>query len=234
MTTEATTVLQSLVKVQQEIKVPKNKTNKFGGYNYRNAEDILDAAKKLAAPLGCAVTLNDEIELIGQRFYVKAAATFTSSDGGSVTTTAYAREEDAKKGMDGSQITGAASSYARKYALNGLFAIDDGIDSDSTNDGSDAPKTNSKPPASKPKSEQPKVQQSEEIVTAGKRLKELCEAYGKTDAAKSAPAKALLFDTLKKNGMAELKDLGKCTNVMVFTELIDVLELALGSGGVSA
>jgi len=122
--------IERVSKIQQELKAPKNQRNNFGGYNYRSCEDILEAVKPLLG--GLILTLNDEIIQVGDRIYVKATATITDGDH-SVSTTANAREPLAKKGMDESQITGAASSYARKYALNGLFDIDDTKDADATN-----------------------------------------------------------------------------------------------------
>ena len=122
--------IERVSKIQQELKAPKNQRNNFGGYNYRSCEDILEAVKPLLG--GLILTLNDEIIQVGDRVYVKATATITDGDH-SVSTTANAREPLAKKGMDESQITGAASSYARKYALNGLFDIDDTKDADATN-----------------------------------------------------------------------------------------------------
>ncbi len=121
-----------LSKIQKELNAPKNQLNKFGGYNYRSCEDIIEAVKKLL-PAGAVVSMSDEVVMIGDRYYVKATATFMLGHA-IVSTTAYAREPLEKKGSDASQITGAASSYARKYALNGLFAIDDGKDSDATNE----------------------------------------------------------------------------------------------------
>ena len=123
--------------VQAELKAPKNRVNKFGGYKYRNTEDILQGVKPLLKKHGLTLTLSDSIEVFGtgetQRFYVKATATLIDTDTGeSLSNNAYARESDTKKGMDDSQITGTASSYARKYALNGLLCIDDGIDSDNS------------------------------------------------------------------------------------------------------
>ncbi|HAM5425337.1 TPA: ERF family protein [Escherichia coli] len=113
--------------IQQTLNAPKNQCNNFGGYNYRSAEDILEAVKPLLQNI--TLTVSDEIVLIGNRYYVKATATL--SDGEDViAVTAYAREEESKKGMDASQLTGATSSYARKYALNGLFCIDDARDPD--------------------------------------------------------------------------------------------------------
>lgn len=122
-------IVEKLVKIQSELKAPKNQRNNFGNYNYRNCEDILEAVKPIANPLGCVVTLTDEIVLIGERYYIKATASLSDSEN-TLSNTAYAREEETKKGMDSSQITGCASSYARKYALNGLFAIDDTKDPD--------------------------------------------------------------------------------------------------------
>ena len=124
--------MKELVKIQSELKAPKNLFNKFGGYYYRSAEDILEALKPLLLKYDCLLTLKDEIILIGNRFYVRATASLRNSEGSIVEVTAYAREEESKKGMDSSQITGAASSYARKYALNGLFLIDDQKDADAT------------------------------------------------------------------------------------------------------
>ena len=128
------TIYEKLSKIQSTLKAPKGQYNAFGKYKYRNCEDILEAVKPLLAEVKAVVIIGDELELIGSRFYVKATARFIDCEtDAQITNTAYAREEDTKKGMDGSQITGASSSYARKYALNGLFAIDDTKDSDTTN-----------------------------------------------------------------------------------------------------
>lgn len=123
---------EKLQKIQATLKAPKGQYNSFGKYNYRSCEDILEAVKPLLAGQKLVLTLSDEIVCIGNRNYVVATATL--NDGTEkLVVQASAREEETKKGMDGSQITGAASSYARKYALNGLFLIDDARDSDSTN-----------------------------------------------------------------------------------------------------
>ena len=127
------TFLERVLKVQTELKAPKGQFNKFGGYAYRSCEDILEAAKPLLAKYNLILFIGDEIVEIGGRIYVKATATIMDSTGNKIMSYAYAREEETKKGMDGSQITGASSSYARKYALNGLFLIDDTKDSDVTN-----------------------------------------------------------------------------------------------------
>ena len=122
--------MKELIEIQKKLKAPKNQYNKFGGYNYRNAEDILNAVKPLLAENGCFLMLSDSIENIGERYYVKATAKLYNGEGQSIEVSALAREDENKKGMDGAQITGAASSYARKYALNGLFLIDDTKDAD--------------------------------------------------------------------------------------------------------
>lgn len=127
--------MKELITIQSELKAPKSQFNKFGGYKYRKAEDILEAVKPLLAKQKCTLIITDDVVLIGNRIYVKATATIKNEKGECETTNGWAREEESKKGMDGSQITGASSSYARKYALNGLFAIDDNADSDTTNDG---------------------------------------------------------------------------------------------------
>lgn len=148
-------IISILNKIQQQLNVPKNQTNTFGGYKYRSCEDILSAVKPLLGD--CILAINDDIEMIGDRYYVRAVAKLSNKDG-FVETTAYAREPEVKKGMDESQITGTASSYARKYALNGLFAIDDTKDSDTDEhhrqtDGNGATKA----PVSSPKPiEEPK------------------------------------------------------------------------------
>lgn len=122
-------ITEILSDIQSELKAPKNQLNKFGGYNYRNCEDILEALKPLLAKHKAISLLSDEIVSIGNRFYVKATATLQVGEE-KISVTAFAREEDSKKGMDSSQLTGSTSSYARKYALNGLYAIDDTKDAD--------------------------------------------------------------------------------------------------------
>ena len=153
-----------LLKVQMELKAPKNQMNNFGGYSYRSCEDIFEAVKPLLAEEGLILRLTDELVNIGKRYYIKATAILT--DGNEVIENiAYAREEETKKGMDGSQITGASSSYARKYALNGLFLIDDVKDSDTTNMG-----------------EEPTLEKAKEYVLTfgkhnGKKLSEVDKMY---------------------------------------------------------
>lgn len=127
---EEKSLVKLLQEVQTELKAPKSQYNSFAKYHYRSQEDILEAVKPLLAKRGLALTLNDEIVQFGTRVYVKATATLYGEMDKSFKVEAYAREPEEKKGMDESQITGTASSYARKYALNGLFAIDDTEDSD--------------------------------------------------------------------------------------------------------
>lgn len=127
-------IVKKLSEIQQKLKAPKNQFNKFGGYNYRSCEDILEAVKPILG--NCVLTITDDIREVGGRVYVQATARL--SDGSDVVeVNALARESETKKGMDDSQITGAASSYARKYALNGLFCIDDNKESDQTNQHKD-------------------------------------------------------------------------------------------------
>ena len=129
--------IEKIVAIQSELKAPKGQYNSFGKYNYRSCEDILEGVKPLLNKHGLVLTIQDSIDLIGDRFYVKATATITDGKE-QLSTSAYARESLDKKGMDVSQVTGATSSYARKYALNGLLAIDDTKDAD-TMDNSKKP-----------------------------------------------------------------------------------------------
>lgn len=151
-------VYEKLLNVQTQLKAPKNQFNKFGGYNFRNCEDILEAVKPICKKENALVFLTDAIVKVDERYYVEATATFVDIESGEkLQAVAYAREEESKKGMDGSQVTGASSSYARKYALNGLFDIDDTKDSDTTNthgkDESHQTFAEAKPKAEVPKKE---------------------------------------------------------------------------------
>lgn len=160
-------VYESLANVQQSLKATKDQFNKFGGYNYRSCESILESVKPLLAKEHLALTLTDEMVQVGERIYVKAtAAVFPTEDSDGevcISVDAYAREEESKKGMDSSQVTGAASSYARKYALNGLFCIDDNKDSDATNThGKDESPPKQDKPKAAPKAEKPKPEPNPE------------------------------------------------------------------------
>jgi len=127
------TVNDALIHVQSTLKAPKGQWNSFSKFNYRSCEDILVAVKPILKEIGASILVNDQPVMVGDRVYIQATVILTTEHG-SVTTTGYAREPLEKKGMDASQITGTASSYARKYALNGLFAIDDSKDSDTPTD----------------------------------------------------------------------------------------------------
>ena len=122
--------MDCLRSIQCELKAPKGQYNSFGKYSYRSCEDILEAVKPLLDKYKATVYITDEVVSVGDRIYVKATATFVDKDGKEVSVSAFAREPVARKGMDEAQVTGATSSYARKYALNGLFLIDDNKDAD--------------------------------------------------------------------------------------------------------
>jgi hypothetical protein len=127
----------NLVNIQAELKVPKNQMNAFGKYKYRSAEDIIEAVKPILNKYKTALVVSDEVVQVEDRIYIKATATLLDNTDNHISVNGWAREEEVKKGMDAAQITGSASSYARKYALNGLFAIDDTKDADATNDHKD-------------------------------------------------------------------------------------------------
>lgn len=126
-------IYEKLLNIQNELKAPKNQFNKFGNYKYRNAEDILEAVKPICLKYKAVINVKDTIKQVGDRYYVEATAYITDVEKPAeyIENQAYAREEESKKGMDSSQVTGATSSYARKYALNGLLCIDDTKDTDS-------------------------------------------------------------------------------------------------------
>lgn len=159
-------IYEKLMNIQSELKAPKNQRNNFGNYNYRSCEDILESVKPLLNKYRCTLSISDEIQYVGDRYYIKARAQLINLDETeSIENTAYARESLEKKGMDDSQITGTASSYARKYALNGLFLIDDTKDAD-TNEYH-----------RQTKNEPPKAQQDEHLKLA-QRFSELAEVTG--------------------------------------------------------
>ncbi|EFB2488801.1 recombinase [Escherichia coli] len=171
--------------IQQTLNAPKNQRNNFGGYSYRSAEDILEAVKPLLQNV--TLTLNDEIVLIGDRYYVKATATLSDGED-AIAVTAYAREEENKRGMDASQLTGATSSYARKYALNGLFCIDDAKDADTD---AYAKQTNQQPRQQKNQPKQ-QPQQQKAPPNPDEVLARFC------DAAAKAPDEKALKDIFAK------------------------------------
>lgn len=139
-------IYNKLLKVQAELKAPKSQYNKFGKYTYRSCEDIVEAAKPLLSNQGLTLLMSDDVVLIGERYYIKATATLIDiSDGEQLAVSALAREPVSRKGMDDSQVTGSSSSYARKYALNGLFCIDDSKDSDQLNTDASSAENDSVP-----------------------------------------------------------------------------------------
>lgn len=138
------TLQEKLIAIQRDLKAPKSQFNAFGKYRYRSCEDILEAVKPILFREGVVLTIADDLLAENGRFYVKASATLSYQDE-RICSSAFAREDETKKGMDGSQITGAASSYARKYALNGLFCIDDTKDADATNTGEQQPAQEQQP-----------------------------------------------------------------------------------------
>lgn len=127
----------NLVKIQAELKAPKGQTNNFGKYKYRSAEDIIEAVKPILNKYGTALVVSDEVVQVGDRIYIKATATLLDDTDNHISVNGWAREEESKKGMDSAQLTGSTASYAKKYALSNLFAIDDTKDSDATNQHQD-------------------------------------------------------------------------------------------------
>lgn len=193
--------MDKLIKIQSELKAPKGQYNSFGKYKYRSAEDILEAVKPLCVKHNVLLTLTDSIELIGERYYVKATARV--SDGTkAVEVTALAREDLDKKGMDGSQITGTASSYARKYALNGLFCIDDTKDADT--DEYTAKTQGKKDPDARKDAEKKKELETT-AISAGeaKTLKDLIEMTGTDEKKLLKSYKAATIEALTKAQWAQ-------------------------------
>lgn len=201
------TIIEKLAIIQQELIAPKNQFNSFGKYNYRSCEDILEGLKPCLKKVNAAVTVTDEIVLVGERYYVKATAILHDAEGaGKIVNTAYAREEDSKKGMDASQVTGATSSYARKYALNGLFCIDDVKDAD-TRDNRQKEAAEQK----KADAEQKKIENSVISEVKLKALLARCEKEG-VDQAK-------IQKLYKVNSLADLTEL-KYANINIHWEEI--------------
>ena len=171
--------MKKLLLIQSELKAPKGQFNSFGGYKFRSCEDILEAVKPLLAKHKCIITLSDEIENIGDRHYVKSIAKITDTESKeSVSVTAYAREQASRKGMDESQITGACSSYARKYALNGILAIDNTDDADVTNKhGKDVPRVKEEKKSVAAKVKTIDKENIEEMMQECNDLKEVVEIW---------------------------------------------------------
>ena len=216
-------IYEKLLAIQQELKAPKGQYNSFGKYKYRSCEDILEAVKPICAKHNAVLTVSDELVYMGDRYYIKATATLVNAENTGVkiykheydeitnyptleviNNTAYAREEETKKGMDGSQITGTASSYARKYALNGLFCIDDTKDADTD----EYKKQEDKP--------EPKVNE-----TMIKAIKEAATKYAEI---KNGNADELLKYYLNKYKVKSIEDLTYTQGALIGKELNNLIE----------
>lgn len=180
-------IYEKLLNIQSELKAPKNQHNTFGNYDFRSAEDILEAVKPICKKHNVLLTLNDEIVMVGNRHYVKATALLTDIESETISqyeTSAYAREEDGKKGMDSSQVTGATSSYARKYALNGLFCIDDTKDADTDSFKKQQNKPEQKNTNKTVTQVKPIKAESIKLISEGQRKRLYAIASGNNDVAK--------------------------------------------------
>jgi hypothetical protein len=189
-----------MAEIQAMVKAPKNQFNSFGKYAYRSAEDIVEAVKPIINPLGFHLTLSDEVILVGERYYIKSTASISNGEH-TFSASAFAREELDKKGMDTAQISGSTGSYSRKYALNGLFALDDTKDPDATNThGKEQKKVqNEVPKAIEPKIELNEFQEIQTIVNASSTMGELSQLWADLeDYYKSIPSVKDLFTNRKK------------------------------------
>lgn len=175
-------LLLYLAQIQSELKAPKGQYNKFGGFKYRSCEDILEAVKPLLKERGLVLLITDDIVQIGERYYVRATATIYDSEGSYISNSALAREDANKGKMDGSQMTGSASSYARKYALNGLFAIDDTKDAD-TDEYTKAQEANGKKPTAKATAQPAFTDEIRTALAKAQTVQELVETFGRLPAA---------------------------------------------------
>lgn len=191
--------MKELLQIQSELKAPKGQFNDYGKYKYRSCEDILEAVKPILKKNNCTLLLSDSLIYVGERYYIKATATLVNAEGKSVSTEAYAREEETKKGMDASQITGASSSYARKYALNGLLCIDDNKDSDTTNTGDNAPAA----PAKASKEDSAEVEKAIAEINAAKSKDELITAIAKYKGNKSVINNLAFINAVNNNKYAK-------------------------------
>lgn len=191
--------MKELLQIQSELKAPKGQFNAYGKYKYRSCEDILEAVKPILKKCNCTLLLSDSLVYVGDRYYIKATATLVNAEGKSISTEAYAREEETKKGMDASQITGASSSYARKYALNGLLCIDDNKDSDTTNTGDNAPAA----PAKTSKEDNAEIEKAIAEINATKSKDELVRAIAKYKVNKSVINNLAFINAVNNNKYAK-------------------------------
>ena len=222
-------IYEKLLIIQTNLKAPKGQFNKFGNYKYRNCEDILESLKPLLAENKAVILISDDIVAVNNRIYIKSTVTFKDTESNEkIETTAFAREEETKKGMDGSQITGSASSYARKYALNAMFAIDDTKDSDTTNQGQNENKGNNKNDATGTKKENSKFNRDEAIKWLDEKYLS-CDPDTKTflkEKLKSLKKSSFKFckdEEIKEIGK-ELKERNK-TNAPSIKEMIDYIQV---------
>ena len=200
-------IFEKVLAIQQELKAPKGQYNSFGKYKYRSCEDILEAVKPICARYGALLTVSDELVYMGDRYYIKATATIIDIEetiNNMIENTAFAREEETKKGMDGSQITGTASSYARKYALNGLFCIDDTKDADTD----EYKKQEEKP--------EPKVNET--------MIKAIKEAAAKYAEIKNGNADELLKYYLNKYKVKAIEELTYSQGALIGKEINNLIE----------
>ena len=192
------TLIDKLAAIQTKLHAPKNQKNTFGGYNYRSCEDILEAVKPLLA--GLVLTITDEVTEVGGRIYVKATARLTDGKD-AMTATAFAREAESRKGMDESQITGSTSSYARKYALNGLFLIDDNKDADSQDNSEQGQKAKPQP-AQKPFDLPAALEWVKKAATVEQVKQRGRQAYAKATNEEDRARIAALVEELKQAALA--------------------------------
>lgn len=179
-------MLKELVTIQQKLKAPKGQYNKFGKYRYRSCEDILESVKPILTECGCSLVITDDVVEVGSRVYIKATATLTNGEGEKVETSAMAREDEKLAGMASSQVTGACSSYARKYALNGLFCIDDTKDADDTNThGQDAGKMPTAAAASAAQADDDEVSLALELIRNAQTTADLSQIYNECEGLRS-------------------------------------------------
>lgn len=206
---EGKPIYAALMAVQADLKAPKNQRNNFGKYNYRSCEDIVEAVKPLLKDNGLFLNMSDDIVLIGDRYYVKATVSVTDIvTGESVQTSALAREAAQKKGMDESQVTGTASSYARKYALNGLFAIDDNRDADTDEYRQQTSGAQSAKPSNYTKAPVNSSQNEDSMAKVKKQLKAEVDRIGCTwDEVKAISAVKLGKSETKKMSVGEVTEL---------------------------
>ena len=208
---EEKTFNEKLVSLIAELKAPKGQWNDYGGYHYRSGEDILEAVKPLALKYGLLPTLSDEIVMIGERYYVKAVASITDGNS-SHQALGYARESQVKKGMDESQITGTASSYARKYAMNGLYLIDDTKDTDTNEYKNQQEKGNQKKNQKKQNNQQEKLVNGQQLATLKDEARKISELAGNDPDDVLNKLNQML--NIQDTSQMEMKNFGGAMNVL--------------------